>query len=227
VGNAGELTAMLGGLLDSGLDLAFGATDSLVPQAVGSVTSSVAALASTVADLGLLGDIGQLSNDGTLSQIVYTASSQLVEDTGSALNALPGNLTDALKTSDIALPALDIVSDVPEIVPLAHAQAVSSGGTIAFPDLTSANVLQVDELFSGGRYTDYGLAVQSEGNSPATTIADTLSGDTDSSTVNSLVDSPSHSHESALSPDVPDVNHSSANLLSVIEELGVRDHLSI
>jgi hypothetical protein len=197
-------------------------TDSLVPEAVGSVVSSVGTLASTVTDIGLFGDSGQLSTDGTVSQIVYTASSVVV-DAGNILNAQPGNLMDVLKTSDMLPPALDIVSDPSEIAPLAHDQDVSSGGTIAFPDLTNTNVLHVDELFAGGRYTDYGLAVQSEGNSGATTIVDPLGGDADTSTVNSPIDSPTDSHEPALSPGVPDVNASSVSVPSIIEELGVRD----
>jgi hypothetical protein len=191
VGNVGELSTVLGGLLDNDLNLGLSATDSLVTQAIGSVASSVGALVPTIADLGLLGDIGP-------------------------------DLTNAVKTSDIPA-ALDIVSDVPEIIPLTNAQAVSPGGTIAFPDLTNANVLQVNELFAGGQYTDYGLTMQSNGDSGATTIADTLTGGTDSSTLNSPVDSPTDSHESVLSPGVPDVNASSVNLPSIIDELGVRD----
>jgi hypothetical protein len=206
VGNPGELTAVVGGLLDSSLNAAFSATDSLVPQTVGSVAASVGALTSSVGDLGLLGDIGHLSADGT----------------GNILNELPGGLTGALSTSGVTAPALNIVSDALEITPLAQDQAVSSGGTIAFPDLTSANALQVNELFAGGQYTDYGLAVQSEGNSGATTIVDPL-GAADNSTLNSPVDSPIDSHEPALSPSVPDVNASSVSLPSIIEELGVRD----
>jgi hypothetical protein len=222
VGSAGELTAVVGGLLDSSLNVAFSATDSLIPQVAGSVVSSVGTLASTATDLGLLGDIGQLSADGTVSQVVYTASS-LVEVAGNILNALPGSLTDALNTTDIAAPALNIVSDASEIAPLAHGQDVSSGGTISFPDLTGANVLHVDDLFAGGQYTDYGLAVQSEVNSGATAIADTLSGDTDNSTSNSPIDSTTDSHESALSPGVQEINASSISLPSIIDEPGVRD----
>ncbi len=223
VGNAGELTAVVGGLLDSSLNVAFSATESLIPQAAGSVVSSVGALASSVTDLGLFGDSGHLSSDGTVSQIVYSASS-VVEDAGNILNAQPGNLMDVLKASAMVSPALNIVLDAPEITPLSHDQAVSSGGTIAFPDLASATVLHVDELFAGGRYTDYGLAVQSEGNSGATAIVDPLGGDADTSTLSSPIDSPSESHESALSPGVPDVNASSLNLPNIIDELGVRDH---
>ncbi|HEU4956740.1 MAG TPA: hypothetical protein VFT40_03835 [Sphingomicrobium sp.] len=198
VGNAGELTAVVGDLLGSSLNAAFSATDFLVPQAVGSVVSSVGTLAPTATDLGLLGDIGHLPADGTVSQVVHAASS-------------------------LVAPALNIVSDVPEIAPLAHDQNVSSGGTISFPDLTSANVLQVDDLFAGGRYTDYGLAVQSDVNSSATGIADTLGGDTHDSTVNAPNDAPTDSHESALSPVVQDVSASSVGLPSIIEELGLRD----
>jgi hypothetical protein len=184
VGNAGELTAVVGGLLDNSLNVAFSATESLIPQAAGSLAPSLGTLVSTTGDLGFLGDIGQLS---------------------------------------AAAPALEIVSDAPEIAPLAHDQDVSSGGTISFPDLTSVNVLQVDELFAGGRYTDYGLAVQSEVNSSAATFADTLSGETDDSSLNSPIDSPTDSHDSALLPGVQDVNASSVSLPSIIEELGVRD----
>jgi len=227
VGNAGELTAVLGGLLDSELNSVLSATNSLVPQSVGSVVSSVGSLASSVTELGLLGDSGQLSSDGTVSQFVYTASSQLVDDAGNILNELTGDQADAVNMSDMAPLPLDILSDPPEIAALAHDQDVSSGGTIAFPDLASAKVLQVNELFSGGQYTDYGLAVQSEGNSGAATIADTLNGDADNSTLNTPVDSPIDSHESALSPGVPDVNTSSVSLPVTFEELGGRDHLSI
>jgi hypothetical protein len=224
VGNAGDLTAVVDGLLGSSLTVALSATDFIIPQAAEVVASSLGTLAATATDLGLLGDIGHLSADGTVSQIVYTTSSQLVEDAGNILNALPGDLTDALNTSDMAPPVLNIVSDVPEMAPLAHDQDVPSGGTISFPDLTSVNVLQVDDLFAGGRYTDYGLAVQSDVNPSPTAIADTLSGDTDNSTLNSAIDSPTDGHESALSPGEQDVNASSVSLPSIIEELGVRDH---
>jgi hypothetical protein len=222
VGNAVELTAVVGDLFDSSLNVVFNATESLIPQAAGSV-ASVGTLASTATDLGLLGDIGQLSADGTVSQVVYAASIQLVENAGNILNALSGSLTHALNTSDMAAPALDIVSDAPEIAPLAHDQDVSAGGTISFPDLTGVNLLQADDLFAGGRYTDYGLAVQSEVNSGATAMTDTLGGNTDNSSLNAPIDSPPDSHESALSPGVQDANASSVSLPSIIEELGVRD----
>jgi hypothetical protein len=199
VGNAGELTAVVGG-----------------------VASSLGTLVSTVGDLSLLGDVGHLSAVGTASQVVHTASS-LVEDAGNILNGLPGGLTDALSTSGMGAPALDIVSDASEIAPLAHGQDVSSGGTISFPDLTGVNVLQVDDLFAGGRYTDYGLAVQSGVNSGSTAIADPLGGDTANSSVNSPIDSPTDGHEPAVSPGVQDVTASHVSLPSIIEDLGVRD----
>jgi hypothetical protein len=232
VGNAGELTAVVGGALENSLNVAFRATESLVTQAGESVASSVGTLASTVTDLGLLGDVGHVLSDGTVSQIVYTASSQaagmqLVEDASSALgntlNALAGQSADALNTSNMGTPALNIVSDVPELASLGHNQDVSSGGTIAFPDLTSANVHQLDDLFTGGRYTDYGLTLQSDVNSGVTAIADALNNDADGSTSSSPIDSPTDSQGSALAPGAQDVDVSSVNLPSTIEELGVRD----
>jgi hypothetical protein len=152
---------------------------------------------------------------------------QLVEDASSALgntlNALAGQSADALNTSNMGTPALNIVSDVPELASLGHNQDVSSGGTIAFPDLTSANVHQLDDLFTGGRYTDYGLTLQSDVNSGVTAIADALNNDADGSTSSSPIDPPTDSQGSALAPGAQDVDVSSVNLPSTIEELGVRD----
>jgi hypothetical protein len=181
---------------------------------------------------GLLGD----TLDDTLGQITGLVGNagELVGDLlGSSLNAafsatdlVPqavGSVVSSVGTLGVVAPALDILSDAPEIAPLAHDQDVSSGGTISFPDLTSIKVLQVDDLFAGGRYTDYGLAVQSEVNSAATASADTLGGDTDNGTLNSPIDSPNDNHVSALSPGVQDLNASSVSLSSIIEDLGVRD----
>jgi hypothetical protein len=141
---------------------------------------------------------------------------QLVDNAGglgNTLNALLSKSTGALNTSDMGTPALNIVS---ELTSLGPNQDVSSGGTIAFPVLTSANIHQIDALFAGGQYTDYSLALHSDVNSGVTAIATTLSSDTNS-TLGSLplIDSPIHSHDSGSAPlqNVHDVGTSLVNHL--------------
>ena len=100
---------------------------------------------------------------------------------------------------------------------------ISSGGTITFP----AHVLaSVDELFTGGRYTDYNVTLQSK-ITDSGHVNDTLN----SGIVGNLavapppVDAPSDSHSAGASP-LPG-QHVEAALLQIpthIEDLSMRVH---
>ena len=80
-----------------------------------------------------------------------------------------------------------------------------------------ASELRMDrDLFTGGRYTDYGLAVQTTDTAGATAIVSPLSGDlADIITLNVPLDSPADGHYPASHVALP----------SNIDELGVRDLL--
>ena len=68
--------------------------------------------------------------------------------------------------------ALNVVSGFTQLGSLGSEGDVASGGTIALPDAIGGNVN--NDLFTAGRYTDYGLALQSDTKSDVTTTADTL-----------------------------------------------------
>jgi hypothetical protein len=102
---------------------------------------------------------------------------------------------------------LSIVADV------AGAQdIVASGGSIVLPELPPIGTLRVDDLFSGGSYTQYNLALgagtsvaNSHGTGHSASTIDILLGDQHS-------DSGSHEHHHGASAIVP----------SALEELHLR-----
>jgi hypothetical protein len=219
-------------LLETSLDQLTGVVDTTLDQLTGVLDHTLDHLAKLPVVEAIGGFIGE-TVDGTLGQLtglvgtvgemtavigsgVDSSLNDLSAATGNTLSTLTGDLTDALNNSNLVAPALTIVPDLLEIAPLEQGQDISTGGTFSFPDATSATVLQIDDLFTGGRYTDYGLAVQTTDTAGATAIVSPLSGDlADIITLNVPLDSPADGHESASHVALP----------SNIDELGVRDLL--
>ena len=232
VGDAGEVAALLGGSLDNSLNLALGvSTDALTKKIVSDVT-----------DLASLGHNEGISSGDTVSHLLNTSLGQLAEsrsvgNAGEILDSvskLPlGDSVGAVSAHAMlsgGTPTLNIVSDGLELASLGHSGDISSGGTIAYPDLAGVSVQQVDDLFTGGRYTDYSLALHSDVNSGATAIANTLNSDTSDTSASGalpVIDSPTPGHHSGNAPlsVAQDVETSLVGHLSTIEEHGVRDHL--
>jgi hypothetical protein len=119
---------------------------------------------------------------------------------------------------------MNIVSDVADFSSLQNKGDVSSGNTFSFSQ-PAVTLAQVDPLFSGGRYTDYGLAMH-EDHSGSVKILGTPNGHTlDGSTGSlSLVDIPTHQHDSGgLAPiDQHDIGASLVHMPMPHDEFTVR-----
>ena len=226
----GELTAPIEGLLDPSLSVTLGAADTLIAQAGGGVASSVETLVSPITDLGFL--VSGEDSNGLVWQSVDTALSevsgnQIVAAAGNvvdgALSPLLGEPAEILTGGDsgasiVGATALNDVSGFTQLASLGSGAAIASGGTIALPDAIGGNIN--DDLFTAGRYTDYGLALQSDSKSEVSTTADTLISPTDDSVSGSLplLDSP-HSQNPGT-PLAQDADTTLAHSSSTLEDLG-------
>jgi hypothetical protein len=132
-----------------------------------------------------------------------------------------GKLTETVSNSveGPATAVAHVVSDAVDFGSLG--QAVSSGGTITLPLLKT---VQADDLFSGGRYTDYNLSLPpgADGHDNSEKVDSDTAGKTGS--LSSLVDSLTDHHDAHASADAADqdVHASHIGVPSVLDELGLR-----
>ena len=182
------------------------------------------ALVSPIADLGFLVS-GEDSNglvwqsaDTLLSEV---SGKQIVADAGNAIDSALSHVLiapeDALTAGDsgssiVGATALNVVSGFTQLGSLGSEGDVASGGTIALTDAIGGNV--TNDLFTAGRYTDYGLALQSDTKSDVTATADTLISATDDSVSGSLPLLDSHA------PLAQDVDTTLAHSSTALSDLG-------
>jgi hypothetical protein len=206
----GEVTTFLDGPLDPGSSAALGAAE-LIAQAGGGVASNVEALVSPIADLGFL--ISGEDSNGLVWQPVDTLLSEV---SGKQIVADAGNAIDSALSPEDALTAggsgSSIVGATTPNVLSGFTQDVASGGTIALTDAIGSNVN--NDLFTAGRYTDYGLALQSDAKSDVTATADTLISASDDSVSGALPLLDSHT------PLAQDVDTTLAHSSSALSDLG-------
>jgi hypothetical protein len=179
-----------------------------------------------------LGDFGQ-----TVSTVVGTGLGALMGGAGgsaSSGDALGSGVIAVLATPHAQEPVIssgdaatmNVVSDVADFSSLQNNGDVSSGNKISFSDPPAVTVAQVDPLFSGGRYTDYGLAMHAEDHSGSVESLSTLNGHSLDGTAGSLslVDTPTHPHDSGeLAPiDQHDIGASLVHLPMPHDEFTVR-----
>ena len=210
----GEATAFIDGSLDPGLSVTLGAADSLIAQVGGGAASNVEALVSPIADLGFL--VSGEDSNGLVWQPVDTLLSevsgkQIVADAGNAIDSALSP-EDALTAGDSGSTALNVASGFTQLGSLGSEGDVASGGTIALTDAIGGNV--TNDLFTAGRYTDYGLALQSDTKSDVTATADTLISATDDSVSGSLPLLDSHT------PLAQDVDTTLAHSSTALSDLG-------
>jgi hypothetical protein len=122
-----------------------------------------------VTGLQLFGDPGSLT-----AQLVDNPNSDARASLTKAIDVLTGQSGD-IGTLKASPPMAHLMSDLTGSGGLQQSGDLSSGGTLNFPAQTLA---QIDELFSGDRYTEYHVTLQSPnpniGNIPGTLKSDTV-----------------------------------------------------
>jgi len=139
-----------------------------------------------------------------------------------SMDALTGQSGDGVTLN--GSPAAHVISDGTGVGGLGQNGDISSGDTINFP---AHALTQVDELFSGNRYTDYNVTLQSH-NLDVGKIGGTLISETVNHTPASPapVDTPPVSHDAGAPPlkGVQEINASLVHVSPPIEELSVHGH---
>ena len=167
---------------------------------------------------GLLGetlDFGQV--DG-LTQLAG-------ESLDTTLGTISGNsvVTSAIQDGESlawsVAESVNTISNPLELTPLQHTGDLSSGGVVALVNPVQSS--QLDDLFTGGRYSDYNLALQSD---PVGEFANTFDSSSVVNAAASLTEALADIHpDNLLALDAHDALL--ANQANTLGELGERDHL--
>jgi hypothetical protein len=122
-------------------------------------------------DVNLLGDGAPLTlglDVGVASPLVSASLGQITQE------AIPGDFVTS------------VVSSTTGLEPLHQVGAVSSGDVIAFSGGAAPNL--IDDLFTSGRYTDYGLALHDDGAPGLGSVTNSLASDIVDEGPSSLLD---------------------------------------
>jgi hypothetical protein len=136
---------------DLGLDLGLGS-----PLADGLALETEASLG-----VNLFGEDASLDlglDVGATSPLLNASIDQVAQD------AIPGEFVTSV-----------VSNTTTELEPLQQAGAISSGDVIAFSGGTTSNL--ADDLFTSGRYTDYGLTLHTDGSPGVGNVTDSLGSD--------------------------------------------------
>jgi hypothetical protein len=189
----------LGDGADLGLDLGLGS-----PLADGLALETEASL-----DVDLLGGDPSLDLDlevGATSPLLNGSIDQVTQD------AIPGEFVTSVVSNTTS-----------GLEPLQEVGAVSSGDVIAFSGGTTSNL--TDDLFTSGRYTDYGLALHTAGGPGVGNVTNSLDSDIVDEGPSSLIDKSDVDGASTQSrPSIEDnLDTSHLGVPSSVDELARND----
>ena len=176
LGTGLDLELNLDPVADAGLGLDLGLGDGAdlgLDLGLGSPLADGLALETEVSfDVDLLGGDPSLDLDldvGATSPLLNASIDQVTQD------AIPGEFVTSV-----------VSNTTTGLEPLQEVGAVSSGDVIAFSGGTTSNL--ADDLFTGGRYTDYGLALHTDGSPGVGNVINSLDSDIVDEGPSSLLD---------------------------------------
>jgi hypothetical protein len=118
--------------------------------------------------LGAGEDLSQVK--ATLAEV--TGLSFVSGPGGSSGGTLPATLAEPVDTLSSTSPVpIEVVSGLTDLGSNGQSGDLASGGVITLPVPAANDAVQIDNLFAAGQYTEYNVALQSLGNSDATSVS--------------------------------------------------------
>lgn len=204
-----DVTSLADNLLQGGVDVVLQTIQPLLHDTVNTAVDLVDS-ANTQIVQPLVGEVAETLE--TVSPVLGQTVAPLLTVVGDVVPHLDGIIDTLAEPAGIVAPVPSVIEGALNILPgpTGSDGIVASGGSVAFHDPV-VNVIGLDELFSGGRYTDYGISLNTPAQ-PTVSAIGTASGTEGGASVVALLTT--GGHESG------DDAHAPHSLLpSVLEEL--------